>query len=111
MSPLNSIKNYPYEMSEDCLVMNIYIPIGKSPVGGFPIMMWIHGGALLMGTGIEAYTNPQYLVQKQNIVVKINYRLSMMGFLSHFDIGQGSPDKIKLFNIRFHDGLCRLSPE
>ena len=74
-------------------------------------MMWIHGGALLMGTGIEAYTNPQYLVQKNNIVVKINYRLSMMGFLSHFDTGQGSPDKIKFFNIRFDDGFCRLSPE
>ena len=72
--------------------MNIYIPIREAPPGGFPIMIWIHGGALLMGTGIEAYTNPQYSVQKNNIVVKINYRLSMMGFFSHFDTGEGLPN-------------------
>ena len=71
-------------------------------------MMWIHGGALLMGTGIEAYTNPQYLVQKDNIVVKINYRLSMMGFLSHFDTGQGSQDEIYFSN---HYSFRSLSPD
>ena len=49
-------------MNEDCLVMNIYIPLGEAPAVGFPIMIWIHGGALLKGTGIEVYTNLQYLV-------------------------------------------------
>ncbi|MBC7500054.1 MAG: carboxylesterase family protein [Herminiimonas sp.] len=64
--------------SEDCLYLNIYTPKGNGP---FPVMLWIHGGALLTGES-DAY-NPTALVEQGVAVVTINYRLGPLGFLTH----------------------------
>jgi para-nitrobenzyl esterase len=67
------------EGSEDCLYLNIYTP---NPAGTrLPVMVWIHGGTFINGTG--ATYNGSKLAAKGNlIVVTINYRLGPFGFLA-----------------------------
>ena len=64
--------------SEDCLYLNVYSPTTAGP---FPVMFWIHGGALLTGEGDDY--DPRALVAQGVVVVTINYRLGPLGFLSH----------------------------
>ena len=64
--------------SEDCLYLNVYTPKGAGP---FPVMFWIHGGALLTGEGDDY--DPRALVAQGVVLVTINYRLGPLGFLSH----------------------------
>jgi para-nitrobenzyl esterase len=64
--------------SEDCLYLNVYTPKSAGP---FPVMVWIHGGALLTGESDDYDTDA--LVAQGVAVVTINYRLGPLGFLSH----------------------------
>jgi para-nitrobenzyl esterase len=68
--------------SEDCLYLNIYTPQGaKESEKKLPVMVWIPGGGLATGSG-NIY-DPINLINKDVIVVAINYRLGLFGFLSH----------------------------
>ena len=60
----------------DCLFLNIYAPI-KAVRGGWPVIVWIHGGSFLQGAGNEQRTNGTYAVELRQdvIIVTINYRL------------------------------------
>ncbi|XP_055537566.1 esterase B1-like [Wyeomyia smithii] len=72
--------------SEKGLYMNIYTPDFTVPVadekGKFPVMVFIHGGGFLAGSGSSIVYNPIYLVQEGVIVIAMNYRLGPFGFLS-----------------------------
>ena len=50
-----------------------------------PVMVWIHGGAFHVGTGDYSVYGPNYLLDKDIILVSINYRLGALGFLSTGD--------------------------
>lgn len=66
--------------SEDCLTLNIYVPHGFQTNDMVPVMIWIHGGGFTQGTA--SMYNPEVLALFGNIiVVTINYRLGMFGFL------------------------------
>lgn len=67
---------------EDCLTLNVYT---KSLTRKLPVMMWIHGGAFLMGSGNDLIYGPDYFVNEGVIIITINYRLGSLGFLSTFD--------------------------
>jgi para-nitrobenzyl esterase len=67
--------------SEDCLFLNVFTPRHKSAGSHFPVMVWIHGGALVTGES-EDY-DPTALVNDGVTVVTINYRLGALGFLAH----------------------------
>ena len=67
--------------SENCLFLNVFTPSRQRGRGHNPVMVWIHGGALLTG-GSEDYL-PTTLVQDGVTVVTINYRLGALGFLAH----------------------------
>jgi para-nitrobenzyl esterase len=71
--------------SEDCLFLNVYAPPGN---GSYPVMFWIHGGAFLNGESNEY--DPTKLVAQGVVVVTINYRLGMLGFLADKTIDNGS---------------------
>jgi para-nitrobenzyl esterase len=75
--------------NEDCLYLNVYAPIGHQVLkdGPYPVMVWIHGGAFLNGESTEY--DPTKLVEQGVVVVTINYRLGMMGFLAHPAIDNG----------------------
>ena len=66
-------------MSEDCLYLNIYTPEQGDKLS---VMVWIHGGALQSGSGNNLMYGPQFILEKDVILVTINYRLGAFGFLS-----------------------------
>jgi para-nitrobenzyl esterase len=72
----------PRADSEDCLYLNVWTPNleGKAPL---PVMVWIHGGSNANGTGGSAYTDGTNLARKGVVVVSINYRLNLYGFMAH----------------------------
>jgi len=71
--------------TEDCLFLNVFTPVradeGRSDDASLPVMVWIHGGALNLGESDDY--DPAELVREGIVVVTINYRLGMLGFLSH----------------------------
>ncbi|XP_070547195.1 fatty acyl-CoA hydrolase precursor, medium chain-like [Ptychodera flava] len=69
--------------SEDCLYLNIYAPQRES--GKLPVMVWIHGGALFMGSGGTYYDGTALAALGDVILVAINYRLGPFGFFSTGD--------------------------
>jgi len=74
------------EQSEDCLYLNVYAPAGASPAQRKPVMVWIHGGAFVIGSGAQSIYDGRKLARRGDVVVvTINYRLGALGFL---DLGQ-----------------------
>jgi para-nitrobenzyl esterase len=70
----------PITQGEDCLFLNVWVPTGATASSKLPVYFYIHGGALIVGTG--ATWDPSLLVQENNIiVVTINYRLGALGWL------------------------------
>ncbi|CAF4886961.1 unnamed protein product [Pieris macdunnoughi] len=68
------------EGSEDCLYLNIYTPsLPYEKIQKLPVLFFIHGGRFLMGYG--DYYRPDYLIRHDVILVTINYRLTIFGFL------------------------------
>jgi para-nitrobenzyl esterase len=65
--------------NEDCLYLNVYAPESGE---NLPVMVWIHGGAFVFGNGGGEY-DPTRLVREDVIVVTLNYRLGLLGFLAH----------------------------
>ena len=67
-------------VSEDCLYLNISAPASPGP---HPVMVWIHGGALLTGSADQSGANPDRLAEQGIVVVTINYRLDTLGYAAH----------------------------
>ncbi|XP_043475410.1 esterase FE4-like [Leptopilina heterotoma] len=63
--------------SEDCLYLNIYTPPGAKQL---PVMVWIHGGSFIGGSGNIFHGN--YLLDKNIILITVNYRLGIFGFFT-----------------------------
>jgi para-nitrobenzyl esterase len=68
--------------SEDCLYLNLWAP-QASPTKPLPVLVWIHGGAFVSGGATVPVYDGEHLATKGVIVVTINYRLGVYGFLSH----------------------------
>ncbi|XP_013141587.1 PREDICTED: cholinesterase 1-like [Papilio polytes] len=66
--------------SEDCLYLNVFSP-NITPSKPLPVMVWIHGGGLTSGSGSDQMYGPDYLVRNDVILVTLNYRLDVLGFL------------------------------
>lgn len=72
---------------EDCLYLNVYtpqIPDGTSSPN-LDVMFWIHGGGWVTGSGISKFYAPNFLLDKNIVLVTLNYRLGPIGFLSTGD--------------------------
>jgi para-nitrobenzyl esterase len=77
---------YP-EMSEDCLYLNIWKPEDTSG-GKLPVMVYIHGGGNGSGWSYEKEFDGEGIASKGVILVTINYRLGVFGFLAHPDLSR-----------------------
>ncbi|EDV20439.1 uncharacterized protein TRIADDRAFT_1836, partial [Trichoplax adhaerens] len=79
VGPLSQ-NSHKIQVSEDCLYLNIFTP-NPSKAGNMSVLVWIHGGGFLYGTG--AWWQGQILSANENIVVvTINYRLGIFGFMT-----------------------------
>ena len=83
--------------SEDCLYLNVWTP--EWPVRAKrPVMVWVHGGgngggSALGGASIEPPFDGASLARRGVVVVTINYRLGILGFLGHSELAAESPHR------------------
>ena len=70
------------QMSEDCLYLNVWTPAAGTDAN-LPVMVWIHGGGYVNGYGYEVEFDGTEYARRGVILVTINYRLGVCGFLSH----------------------------
>ncbi len=70
------------EMSEDCLFLNLWTP-ATSESDRLPVMVWFHGGGLVSGSASQSGFDGSMLAKKGVILVTVNYRLNVFGFLAH----------------------------
>jgi len=75
--------------SEDCLYLNLWMPANPPP-GKLPVMVWIHGGGFVAGASSEPRQDAGNLSKKGVLVVSMNYRLGVFGFLAHPGLAEES---------------------
>jgi para-nitrobenzyl esterase len=73
--------------SEDCLTLNVFRPFGVD--GPLPVMVFIHGGDFVAGTANDPLFDGARLAQAGLIVVTVNYRLGVLGWLTHPALSEG----------------------
>ena len=74
--------------SEDCLFLNVYAPSAAKATSKLPVMFWIHGGGYVGGAASEPRHNGDFLPAKGVVLVTINYRLGVLGFLATADLAK-----------------------
>ena len=74
-------------MSEDCLTLNIWTPAAARNA---PVFFWIYGGALAGGASRDELYNGARLAAQGIVVVSINYRLGVLGWLAHPELSKES---------------------
>ncbi|KAM8775860.1 liver carboxylesterase 1 [Rhynchonycteris naso] len=80
----NNWEPIPLTFSEDCLYLNIYTPADLTKKSKLPVMVWIHGGGLVLG-GASFYNGLVLSAHENVVVVNIQYRLGLWGFFSTGD--------------------------
>lgn len=85
---------------EDASIINIYTH-DVNPKVLKPVMVFIHGGGFMMGSGCTDAYGPDYILQKDVILVTFNYRLGVSGFLSLDDPALGVPGNAGLKDQTF----------
>lgn len=80
--------------SEDCLYLNVYTKASGQVNKKLPVALWIHGGGYREGWGSEPEFDGQEWANKDVVLVTINYRLGIFGFLAHPDLAKESPNGV-----------------
>jgi para-nitrobenzyl esterase len=76
---MGNMKSLGPTLDEDCLTLNIWSPAADGKKR--PVMVWVHGGAFLLGSA-RVYTGAHLAAQGDIVVVAINYRLGVFGFVN-----------------------------
>ena len=71
------------EFSEDCLYLNVWTKAPGKTSKKLPVAMWIHGGGFTGGWGFEPEMDGKEWAKKDVVLVTINYRLGVFGFMAH----------------------------
>ena len=69
--------------SEDCLSLNVWTPAKRAKGARLPVMVWIHGGAFVYGSGGTPFYDGSHFAQRGVVLVTLNYRLGRFGFFAH----------------------------
>jgi para-nitrobenzyl esterase len=110
MSALQALEGgTPEDGSEDCLYLNVFAPVAAIAPGAppKPVMVWIHGGAFVAGSGSSRwYDGARFAATGDVVVVTFNYRLGALGFL---ELGAvAGPDYRSAGNCGLLDQLAAL---
>lgn len=79
------------EMGEDCLYLNVWTP-AKSADEKLPVYVWFFGGGLQWGYPAEMEFDGERIARRGIVVVSVNYRLNVFGFLAHPELTRDQPD-------------------
>ncbi|MEW1739831.1 carboxylesterase family protein [Nocardia beijingensis] len=80
----------PLEQSEDCLAVTVTAPVAAEP-GGRPVLVWLHGGAYLAGSGQwNLYDAVRLVGETGVVVVSVSYRLGVLGYLRAPGVSAGN---------------------
>jgi Carboxylesterase type B len=79
------------EMSEDCLMLNVWTPARKADEK-LPVFVWYFGGGLREGNTAEMEFDGERIARRGIVVVTVNYRLNVFGFFAHPEITAEAPD-------------------
>ncbi len=88
--------------SEDCLFLNVYLPAGAKDNSKLPVMFWIHGGGYEAGASSEPRHSGDFLPLRGVVLVTINYRLGVFGFLATTELakeGNGAAGNWGIFDM------------
>ena len=77
----------PMPLSEDCLTLNVWTP---ARARNAPVFFWIYGGALQSGSSRDPMYDGKRLAERGVVVVSINYRLGVLGWLAHPELSAES---------------------
>lgn len=93
---------------EDFLTLNVWAPSGTQPGAGKPVMVWVHGGAYVLGSASQPlYHGRELAVGGDVVVVTVNYRLGALGFL---ELSTLDPDSGRFAtNLGLRDVLAALA--
>lgn len=97
------IYTQPERQNEDCLTLNVWAP---SQNGKLPVVVWLHGGAWRTGATSMPLMNGEALARKGVVVITANFRLGVMGTLSHPDLID--PDTGMQANWQLQDQIAVL---
>ena len=78
-------------MSEDCLSLNLWAP---AHARNAPVIVWIHGGALVTGWSGDGLYDGTAVARRGVVLVSVNYRLGVLGFLAHPGLSAESADGV-----------------
>jgi para-nitrobenzyl esterase len=79
-------------MSEDCLYLNVWAP-AQAGQGRLPVLVYFYGGGLVAGDGSEPRYDGESMARQGMVVVTLNYRLDVFGFLAHPELTRESPHR------------------
>lgn len=77
-------------ISEDCLYLNVWTPADRN-TKNLPVLVYFYGGGFVAGDGSEPRYNGESMAQEGIVVVTVNYRLGLFGFLAHPELTAESP--------------------
>ena len=81
--------------SEDCLFLNVWSPAGAAKDAKLPVMVWIHSGAFVFGSGVFPDFTGSSFTEKGVILVSIKYRLGRLGFFAFPALNKEHPEEPK----------------
>jgi len=93
--------------SEDCLFVNVWRPAGAAPRAKLPVMVWIHGGAFVMGGGSSPDFSGVHFAKQGVVLVTFNYRLGRLGFFAFPALSNEHPEEPK-GNYAYMDQIAAL---
>jgi para-nitrobenzyl esterase len=93
--------------SEDCLYLNVWLPAGTKPRAKLPVMVWIHGGAFVGGSGSQPDFSGHQFARQGVILITFNYRLGRLGFFAFPALSSEHPEEPK-GNYGYMDQIAAL---
>ncbi|TMI90418.1 MAG: carboxylesterase family protein, partial [Bacteroidetes bacterium] len=93
--------------SEDCLFLNVWAPFSAKKGAKLPVMVWIHGGAFVFGSGAFPNFSGSSFTDKGVILVSINYRLGRLGFFAFPALSKEHQEELK-GNYAYMDQIAAL---
>src|SRR5438445_11906798 len=93
--------------SEDCLFINVWRPAAAASEAKLPVMVWIHGGAFVFGSGSSPDFSGVQFAKQGVILITFNYRLGRLGFFAFPALSKEHPEEPK-GNYAYMDQIAAL---